>query len=378
MFRNRVVRNTLLLSALGLALVLAGCDGGSAETEAREVARNVRVMPLQTSAVTEFFEIAGPVLPVRGTDISAEESGTVETIDHDKGARIEADAALVTLDRRLLAADLAASDASLKMQQYNHDKTRQLYDAGKISRLEMLQAEAEVAEAQSRRDMARTRHDRARIKAPFAGIVADRYVEPGQLVAPGMPVARVIDPYVLKLEGALTEAEVAWVREGMTAGVRLEGSGETVPGTVAWVGFEANPRNGKFPVEVHIANDDLRHRSGVIGRARVAKRTTDSLVVIPRDAVLPGDRISHVYVVENDRAVKRRVELGPSQGLMVAVRSGLEPDELLVVRGQRELRDGGLVEITERVAYGDGTGGSDPDEIRASSASTRVGGEVTR
>ena len=47
------------------------------------------------------------------------------------------------------------------------------------------------------------------------------------------------------------------VREGMSAGVRLEGSGEMVSGTVAWVGFEANPRNGKFPVEVHIANDDL-------------------------------------------------------------------------------------------------------------------------
>jgi membrane fusion protein (multidrug efflux system) len=378
MFRNPVARIPLLLPLIALVAGLAGCAGGPAETENDEVARNVRVMPLETSAVTEFFEIAGPVVPVRGTDISAEEGGTVEAIVNDKGARVAAGAPLVTLDRRLLGAELEAADAGLALQRYNRDKTLQLFEAGKISRLEMLQAESAFAEAQSRRDMAHTRHDRARVKAPFAGIVADRFVEAGQLVAPGMPVARVIDPYVLKLEGALTEAEVAWVREGMTSSVRLEGTEEAVPGRVAWVGFEASPRNGKFPVEIHVANPDLAYRSGVIGRARVAKRTTGTLVVIPRDAILPGERIDHVFVVENDRAVKRRVELGPSQGLMVAVRRGLDPDELLVVRGQRELQDGSLVEITERVAYGDGTGGADPDAIRSSSAATRVSGEVAR
>jgi RND family efflux transporter MFP subunit len=378
MNRHPLVRVAALAAAALLITALAGCDRGPDDDGKKEVARNVRVMPLESSAVTEFFELAGPVLPVRGTDVSAEESGTVEIIEHDKGAPVAAGAPLVTLDRRLLAAELQAAEASLELQEYNRDKTRQLYEAGKVSRLEMLQAETAWAEARSRRDVARTRHDRASVKAPFAGIVSDRYVEPGQLVAPGVRVARVIDPYVLKLEGALTEAEVAWVREGMTAEVRLEGTEEAVTGKVAWVGFEANVGNGKFPVEVHIANPELAYRSGVIGRARVAKRTTDALVVIPRDAILPGERIDHVYVVEGERAVKRRVELGPSQGLMVAIRRGLEPGELLVVRGQRELRDGSLVDITERVAYGDGTDAADPEVIGAGSAATRVGGEVTR
>ena len=378
MFGNRNSRLRLLLAVVILTVSLAGCAHDQETPEAQETARNVRVMPLATAPVTEFLEIAGPVQPVRATDVSAEEAGTVQTIDSDKGSRVTDGGALLTLDRRLLAAELAAAEARLKLQEYNFDKTDQLYQAGKISRLEMLQAEAEFAQAQALRDMARTRHDRSRIKAPFAGIVADRYVEPGQLVAPGMPVARVIDPYVLKLEGSLTEAEVVWVREGMTAAVVLEGVGETAAGEVAWVGFEASPRNGKFPVEIHLDNRDLKYRAGVIGRARLAKRTTDSLVVIPRGAVLPSGGIDHVFVVEGDRAVKRLVVLGPSQGLMVAVRRGLDPGELLVVRGQRELRDGSLVDITERVAYGDGSGERDPGEIKAASAGTRVGTEVAR
>jgi RND family efflux transporter MFP subunit len=377
MFRIHIARFALLPAAVALALVI-GCGGAPEDDTAKEVARNVRVMPLETGAVTEFLEIAGPVLPVRGTDVSAQESGTVEDIDSDKGARVANDQALVTLDRRLLAAELAAAEAALKLQDYNFDKTQQLYQAGKISRLEMLQAEAEFAQAEAMRDMAHTRHDRARIKAPFAGIVADRFVEPGQLVAPGTPVARVIDPYVLKLEGSLTEAEVAWIEEGMTADVVLEGVDRPATGTVTWVGFEASTRNGKFPVEIHIPNRDLQYRSGIIGRARLAKRTTDRLVVIPRGSVLTSKGADHVFVVEGDRAVKRPVALGPGQGLMVSVRRGLSADELLIVRGHRDLRDGSLVEVTERVAYGDGSTDLDPEVIRATSAGTRVGGEVTR
>jgi membrane fusion protein (multidrug efflux system) len=366
----------LLLSAL--AVGSAGCAGKQPEDGPREAARNVRVMPVQTSAVTEFLELAGPLAPVRGTDIGSEEAGTVAVIAHDKGARVAAGAAVVTLDRRLLAAELQAAEAALALQEHNHAQVERLFAAGKVSRLEQLQSAAQLAESRSRAEVAQTRHDRASVKAPFAGLVTARHVEPGQLVLPGQTVARVVDPYMLKLNGTLTDAEVAWVHEGMPAAIAVAGVPGTVPGVVAWVGFEAELQTGKFPLEIHVANRDLAYRAGVIGRARLTKRTTDHLVVIPRDAILPGDRIHQVFVVEGDRAHKRQIVLGPDQGLQVAVKEGLTPGDLLVVRGQRALRDGGLVHITERVAFGDGTGEADPDLIRATSAGPRVVGEVAR
>lgn len=376
----RITSGSMLAMAALVASValVVGCAEPPAAEETREVARNVRVMPLRTDTVTEYLEVAGPVQPVRGTDIASEETGTVTAVDNDKGAQVDAGAALLTLDRRLLQAELQAAEAAVELAEYNLDKTRQLHDAGKISRLELLQVQSAAAEARGRRDVARTRFERARIRAPFAGIVAERYVEPGQMVMPGMPVARVVDPYVLELAGSLTESEVAWVREGMTADVVLEGVTAPVAGEVSWVGFEASQLSGKFPVEIHLPNADLALRPGVIGRARLAKRTTEGVVVIPRDAVLPGEGIDHVFVVAGDRAEKRRVTLGPAQGLMVAVRDGLSAGELLVVRGQRELSDGSLVAVTERVSTGDGTTGDDPDVIRAGRAGTRVGAEVAR
>jgi len=373
-----MLRTFITILVLTAALLLTGCQEPVADDHTAEVARNVRVMPLETAPVTQYLELAGPVVPVRGAEISSEESGTVARVEHDKGEQVAENAVLLTLDRSLLAAELQAAETLLELRQYSHERTGQLRAAGKISELELLQSAAELAAARSQRDVAQTRFDRSAVKAPFAGIVANRYVEPGELVAPGTPVVRVIDPYVLKLEAALTEQDIIWVQAGMTAAVAVEGLEQPVQGTVAWVGFEAGERTGKFPVEVHVPNADLSLRSGAIGRARVPRGLPTGMVVIPRDAVMPGDGIDHVFVVEGERARKRLVELGPGQGLMVAVREGLQAGDLLVVRGQRDLRDGGLVSVTERVAYGDGTDGQDPSVIRAASAGTRVTGEAVR
>jgi len=376
MFRIRTM--TLLVATVATVAIVAGCQDAPRDDSAREVPRNVRTMTLQTSPVVRYLELAGPVVPLRGADLSSEESGTLDRVVHDKGEPVAADAPVMTLDRRLLTAELQAAEAQFELQSYNHERILQLHEAGKVSELERLQSAAELASARSQRDVARTRHERAAIKAPFAGIVADRHVEPGELVMPGMTVARVIDPYVLKLVGAATEQEVGGLRQGMPAEVTLHGVDAPVAATVGWVGFEAAGSTGKFPVEIHVPNADLALRSGAIGRARVALATTSDLVVIPRDAVMVAEGVEQVYVVEGERARRRLVELGPAQGLMVSIRDGLEPGDQLVVRGHRDLRDGGLVSVTEQAPYGDGTREGDPDEIRAASAGTRISQEAGR
>jgi len=231
--------------------------------------------------------------------------------------------------------------------------------------------EATFTQARALSRIADLRYERAAVQAPFAGLVVDRYVEPGQLVAPGMPVARVIDPYTLKLEGSLTESEVAFVRVGAPTEVVLDGHAGSVSGEVRWVSFEADPLNGKFKVEVHIANPDGELRAGVVGRAHIVKTAHDAVLAIPRDALLTVDGQHSVYVVEGDKAVVKPVTLGADQGLMVIVTSGLSAGDLVVVRGQRDLIPGGKVQVTERATSRDGANGSDPEVVKLNASRTR-------
>jgi len=360
-----------------MPVILTGC-AQQAETEAPvEVARNVRVLEMQPTDLVEYFEISGPLRPVRGTDVSAEEMGTVYAIPHDKGARVAAGDVIIELDRRILAADVASTRDNLKLQSHTAKNTAALFEAGKVSETELLGAEAARAQAESSFEIAQLRYQRAAIKAPFDGAFVDRFVEPGHLVSPGQSVGRVIDPYVLKLAGTVSEREVAWLRVDAPATVVLEGMDRTVPGKVAWIGFEADPVTGKFKVEVHMDNTDLSLRAGVVARARIHKVTHEDVLVAPRDAVMYTVGGHVVYVIEGDRARKREVVPGPDQGLMIVIEDGLVVGEQLVVRGHRDLVDGALVDVTEQSDTRDGSVGTDPAEV-VEAASAGGGEEAGR
>jgi multidrug efflux pump subunit AcrA (membrane-fusion protein) len=241
----------LLLVMTIILLDLSGCAPTEERSAPTELPRNVRVMDMAPADIDEFFEISGPVAPVRGSDISAEESGVVKAINNDKGAHVGEGDVLLELDRDLLRAEMQAAKSNFEHQSYNADKTRELFDAGKVS------------------------------------------------------------------------------------------------------------------------NPDLLLRSGVIGRARLPKVRHEGSLALPRDAVLTTDEGHAVFVIEGDRARKRKVQLGHDQGLMVLVTDGLEIGEKVVVRGHRELMDGSLVEITETAMLADGSVAGDPAEVTDAAARLR-------
>lgn len=337
---------------LVLLLAAAGCRRGAPPARP-EVPRNVRVLPISATDFAEELSFSGTLRPVRGTDVAAETGGVVRAVVHDQGDTVRAGDVLVRLDDRLPRSDLDAARAELSLRVFDADRTGRLYAAGKVSEQEKLAADAARDRAAAAVRAAELRVEHCTPTAPFAGVVAARYVEPGQLVAPGQRVARVVDPYVLKLVGALTGRDVAWVRAGAPAAVTLEDS-TVVPGVVAFAGPEADAATGKFPVEVRVENRDLALRPGLVGRAVLTRRIHHGVVAIPRDAVITTPAGTEVYVVEGDRAHRREVALGPGRGLMVMVRRGLRAGELLVVRGQRELVENALVRVTERAVSADG------------------------
>ena len=370
---SRVRTAAFLFGAATIGFGLAGCQSaGSAEDEAEgspEVPINVRTLEITPRDLDEYVSVTGPLRPASGTDLSTEESGTVDAIARDKGARVRAGEAVVVLHRALLETEKRASAANLELLEYDESRMRQLFAKNQISRYEMLGKETELARARATADAARIRWERAAVKAPFDGLVTDRYVEPGQLVAPGSRVARIVDPYTLKLRASVSERRVPWIREGAPASVTLVGVEEVVPGRVSWVGFEADPATGKFVVEVSVDNRDLTMRPGIVARAEILIRTHRGEIVIPRDAVVPQPAGDAVFVADGNRARMRMITLGPDQGALTTVAAGsLEFGDQLLVRGQRDVLEGSLVRVTEEATAADGTRSGDPAEIREAQA----------
>jgi len=366
---NRMIVLGLGLPVLSLLALLGGCREEEKTAPAPETPRNVRVVELSPSQMIEYFEISGPVAPVRGAVLSSQESGSVVKLAAAKGQIVSKGEIIVEQDRGILAAEMESAAAHLDAQNYNVDKIRKLNKAGKVSRMELLNAESAFEQAKSLADISRERFQRAAVRAPFDGVIVERFVELGQLLLPGQPVVRIIDPSILKLEGYLTDQEVAWVQVGTTASVEMGENRGFAEGQVTWVGLEADRMTGKFKMELEIPNPDGHLRSGIIGRAKISKNVLNDVLSIPRDAVMHSRGGTTVFVVEGDRASRRQIDLGADQGAMVTVDQGLKAGEKLVVRGHRSLRDSSLVSVTEIATSKDGMMSGDAAGLLSASAS---------
>ncbi len=358
-----------LMSLLLMPVFIGACaksddataqEDGEAAEATFEVPRNVRTLTLSPNNVEEFFALSGPLRPLSGTDLSAEENGRIERILSDKGARVEKGDILLMQDRALLEAEMQAAAAASDLSAFNYERMQRLHQENAVSEIELLEAESTHRQSEAMASAARIRFERAALKAPFSGIVSNRYVEVGQLVAAGTPAMRIVNPYTLKLVGSVTERDIMWVSEGKQAWLEFEGVNGIVRGTVHWVGLEADPQTGKFPVELRIDNSDLRVHPGVIGRASVLKTIHERVISIPRDAILQQAGRPEAFIVEDGRARKRSLRLGSDQGLMVIVEAGLDIGDKLIVRGQREVTDGASVLIQEEADAADGSMSGDP------------------
>ena len=100
------------------------------------------------------------------------------------------------------------------LAEYNENRTRNLYEANSVSGQEMLLAATQLERAKATARIAELRFARAAVAAPYAGLVTERYVEVGQQVMAGTPVARIVDPYTLKLAAYASDRQVRNLEEG--------------------------------------------------------------------------------------------------------------------------------------------------------------------
>ena len=361
----------LAVLACGLSLsFFAACAGGDGSSEANaepvptDRPHNVRVLEVERTDLVETLLLTGRLQADQATDVSTEESGVVRALPVAKGELVDRGEVVVALDRDLLEAEMNSAQAAVTLREYNEDRTRSLFEANSVSKQEMLRVFTELEQAREAARMARLRYERAAIKAPFDGVLVERYVEIGELVSPGQRVARVVDPFTLKMVTSVTERDVTFLREGTPAQVTVDGVDAVIDARVSYVSVEASPTSGKFIVEIEVPNRDLRLRAGVVARARVLRQVHDGVLAVPRSAVVTTVDGDAVFVVEDEVARAHPVRLGAGQGMMVVVDSGLERQDRIVVRGQRQLQSGTRVAVQEVATNRDGSIATDPPEVR--------------
>ncbi len=202
-----------------------------------------------------------------------------------------------------------------------------------------------VKQAAAQRDISQAKLDECLLTAPFAGIITQVYVRPGDLATPRAPLLKMMDPTSLVVRFALPETRTANIRKGAKAIIRLDAySGKTFQATVERIYPRLERDTRTRLVEAKIL-DPVDLVPGLFARVSVVVRTADNAIAIPDEAIVTtprGDKI--VFVVRDGKASLRTVTLGLQQGQRVQVLKGIAAGEQVVISGNLGLKDGMAVQ----------------------------------
>ena len=307
----------------------------------------VRVSELVAAERDAMITVRGRTQAQHEVDVRAEVEGVVQAIHFEKGDHVKQGDTLCEIRLNDRGAKVAQAAALVAQTQKELQVAQDLYKQGFRSKTQLAQSEAAYAQAQAGLATMNVALANTRIKAPFNGIVDDRYVNAGDYMRPGDKCEMVIAPEPFLAVGTVSEHEVGQIHVNSPASATLV-TGETVDGTVTFVADRADPTTRTFRLEVQLPNPDAKLRDGVSADIHVPIKHVKAQHISPGIMVLDDSGVPGVRVV-----VDGRVKFLPitilSDGPDGAWVSGL-PDRINVITvGQQFVSDGQRVEsVTEK------------------------------
>lgn len=284
----------------------------------------------------------GVVEPVRQATLSAQTSGRVAAVLRDVNDRVAAGEVLLRLSAveqqagvDTARAQLRAAEAAAAEAEANHRRYRELAQAQYVSRSQLEQVRAMRDSAAAARDAARAQLASAAqqtgyttVRAPYAGIVASRDVEPGESVGIGQPLMTVFSPAGLRIEVGIPQSDAERVRAHPAATVTFD-DGRRVNAGAVIVFPAADPSTHATKVRLDLPQLDPAPRPGGTAKVAFPAVAGAALPRIPASAIVRRGEVNAVYVLADGRLSLRQLRLGEAAPGGVEVIAGLRAGETI-------------------------------------------------
>ncbi|MHB8155618.1 MAG: efflux RND transporter periplasmic adaptor subunit, partial [Candidatus Omnitrophota bacterium] len=195
------------------------------------------------------------------------------------------------------------------------------------------------------RDEVGLKFQKAPVESTLTGILGRVYVDIGENVTVSTPIAFVVSVDKVKIALDIPEKYLPKITLGQQARISVDSwEDEKFIGSVTKISPVIDLSTRTAPVEITIVNKEYRLKSGMFAKVQLVIEARKNVPVILREAIMGRDPDNYVFVVEEKKAVLRKISLGIRQGPYFEVRQGLKDGDLVVVMGQQLLSDGASVE----------------------------------
>ena len=393
MFRHRVlIPSAALLAAASLS---AACSSGT--SAATPPARTPEPAAIATAAVESrpierHLRVTGSLLADEQAEVSAELAGRVTATPVERGSRVAAGALLVRISAAETSAQLQEAEANAGQIEARLGLSHgEAFDARRVPEVMNAQASLDLAESEFARirslldqkvvsqaefDQRRTQVEAARqqhkvtlnaaeqsyrslqaararvalankslsdtaVRAPFAGLVAERAVSIGDYVTKGARVATVVSIDPLRVELTVPEQAVSLIKVGQQVRLTVDAyPNEQFAATVRFVSPSLRVDQRALTVEAVAANKDGRLKPGLFATALIEQGAPTPALTVPEAAVETVSGTSRVYVINNGKAEERIVTLGEKVAGQVEITTGVAKGEIVAAEPRGRITDG--------------------------------------
>lgn len=335
---------------------------------------------VQKGELASVIEVSGKVAASKEVSLVPKMGGKVTQLKAHMGQRVKTGDLLVLLDDTDIQAQISLHEASVAVAEAgqqqaviayqealkNLERMKTLYAEGAVSKKQLEDAEnayarakstynpdsgssqtaAQLRQAQAQLEAAKINLANTRITAPIDGIVASVNIELGEMASPSAPLLTIVNTDQMIVEGNLAESEVNLAKVGDKVKVYVSSaSDESFVGVVENVSPTANSTSKAYPIKVKIENSNQLLKGGMTAEVQMTAEEKEDVIIIPKEAVIDKGENFVVYVVKDNKARERIVDIGLATDAKAEITKGLEVGEQVVVSGQRYLSDGVKVKL---------------------------------
>lgn len=302
----------------------------------------VQVETLYAEPISDSVELYGRTEPNRITTIKAEISGKVDQVLAPRGAFVKQGDILVKLDLSDLIAQRDKNIALLKQREIEYQGAEKLAANGFQGQAQLSSAQANLMSVKAEIKNIELNIDRTVIRAPYSGVLNQRYVEQGDYVKSGDQIAMIADLNPLIIRAYVTENQVAKIAVGQKADVRILNQTK-VSGVVRYIASVAEAQTNTFKIEISINNTEDNLLAGLSSEVNISLAQVPAIKLSPALLALDEKGNIGVKTVENNSVIFTEINIVKSENDGIWL-SGLGEQATIITLGQGFVRAGDKVE----------------------------------
>ena len=290
----------------------------------------------------------GSLAPFKEAKVLSTVGGTIQQLRFNLGDHVNEGQILAIMDTRLLQLDLQKAETNAAKLRRDLQNYTELLEGQAATQEKVNEIRQNYLDAANQVSQVKKQISDAAVKAPTSGTIASKPLEQGVFANAGAEIATIVNLSQAKVQLNLTETEVYQAKQGQQVKITTDVyPGQVFNGKITFISPQADETHN-YRVEILATNKEgSLLRSGTFVYADFSRKTTQNILLIPREALTESIKDASVYVVENNVVHQKPIKTGMEVGNQIQVINGLKTGEVVVTSGQINLKEGTQVSISK-------------------------------